>query len=284
MDEERPEHDRRGTAVMNTGGNANRFDQVDAENDPAYFLKFLDVRKSNPEEAITKRRILDSLQPLESKRVLDVGCGTGDDSLEIARLVGPKGRVVGVDFSEVMVAEAQRRAADSGLPVEFCSGDAMQLDFADASFDCVRCENVLIHLGNAHKALNEMIRVARNGGHIVASEVDTETRFIDSPYVQLTRTIFSSFADATPSGRIGRALPRLMREAGLHDLTCQTTVVRADFVFFRILQEGHLNNCIQQGIISTKDADRWWQQIEKADASGNFHYGVIAFTAAGTKL
>jgi ubiquinone/menaquinone biosynthesis C-methylase UbiE len=150
-----------------------------------------------------------------------------------------------------MVTEAGRRAADSGLPVEFCPGDAMSLDFADASFDSVRCENVLIHLRDAHKALNELIRVARSGGRSVASELDTEMRFIDSPYVQLTRTIFSSFADATPSGRIGRALLRLMRDAGLHNVTCQATVVRADLIFFRILQEGHLNNCIQQGLIST---------------------------------
>lgn len=253
------------------------------ESDPAYFVKFLDARRLNPEEAITKRRMIDYLQPLEGKRVLDVGCGTGDDSREIARLVGPKGRVVGLDYSEAMVAEARRRAADSGLPVEFCTGDAMKLDFADASFDRVRCENVLMHLRDAHMGLDEMIRVVRSGGRIVASEADTETRFIDSPYVELTRAIFSSFADATPSGRIGRALPRLMREAGLQGVTCQSSVIRADLAFFRILQEGQLNNCVQRGLVSAKEAEQWWQQIEKADASGNFHYGVIAFTASGEK-
>jgi len=155
-------------------GDANRFDRVDRQDDPAYYIKFLNARKLNPEEAINKRQILDLLQPLESRYVLDVGCGTGDDSREIASLVGANGRVVGIDYSEAMVIEARRRAANSNLPLEFCTGDAMTLDFADASFDCVRCENVLLHLRDGSKALNEMIRVARSGGRIVVSEVDTE--------------------------------------------------------------------------------------------------------------
>jgi hypothetical protein len=67
--------------------------------------------------------------------------------------------------------------------------------------------------------------VTRSEGRIVALEVDTETRFIDSPYVQLTRTIFSSFADATPSGQIGRALPRLMRAAGMRKELLSAPVV-----------------------------------------------------------
>lgn len=96
---------------MGTKGDVNRFDRVDAENDLAYFVRFLDARKSNPEKAMTKRLVIDRLQPLEGERVLDVGCGTGDDSLEIARLVDSEGRVVGIDYSEAMIAEARRRAA-----------------------------------------------------------------------------------------------------------------------------------------------------------------------------
>jgi len=74
-----------------------------------------------------------------------------------------------------------------------------------------------------------------------------------------------------------------MREAGLRNVVSRALVIRADFAFFRILQEGHLNNCIQQQLISRSDAERWWQQVEQADAAGNFHYGVISFITAGEK-
>jgi ubiquinone/menaquinone biosynthesis C-methylase UbiE len=56
-----------------------RFDHVDAQKDPAYFVKFLDGRKSIPLDAPTKRQMIDWLQPLEGKRMLDVGRGSGDD-------------------------------------------------------------------------------------------------------------------------------------------------------------------------------------------------------------
>ena len=56
------------------------------------------------------------LQPLEAQHVLDVGCGTGDDSREIASLVGLKGRVVGIDYSAAMVAEARRRTGTYQSP------------------------------------------------------------------------------------------------------------------------------------------------------------------------
>src|SRR5215831_19201759 len=65
--------------------------------------------------------------------VLDVGCGTGDDVREIARLVGTKGRVVGIDPSEAMIAESKRRAEGSGQPVHFQCGDVLKIDSPDAS-------------------------------------------------------------------------------------------------------------------------------------------------------
>jgi ubiquinone/menaquinone biosynthesis C-methylase UbiE len=267
---------------MSAKGDIKRFDRVDAEKDSAYFIKFLDARKSIPEEAVIKRQIIDLLQPLESKRMLDVGCGTGDDSREIAGLVGPNGRVVGIDYSATMIAEARKRT-DSSLPVEFREGDATKLEFADASFDCCRAERVLVHLSNARKGLEEMIRVVRSGGRVVASEPDVETLFFDSPYVELTRRIVASLADAGASGRIGRSLPRLMREFGLKDVTCQATVTHPSFKIARIAWDGSVDTYVEQGLISAKDAERWWQQLEEADSAGDFYCGAIVFTAAGEK-
>src|SRR5829696_5609751 len=88
-----------------------KWKDVDRTEDPADFIRYLDV--ANAEDVIRayKSRMRDLLEPLAGARILDAGCGTGDDACAIARLVGPSGAVVGLDTSEAMVAEARQRAA-----------------------------------------------------------------------------------------------------------------------------------------------------------------------------
>src|SRR4051812_8849468 len=85
------------------------FTNVDAVQDPNYFVEFLDARTSIEGERAVKELVLSMLALENGHSVLDVGCGTGDDTREIARLVAPHGRVVGIDFSAAMIAESRRR-------------------------------------------------------------------------------------------------------------------------------------------------------------------------------
>jgi ubiquinone/menaquinone biosynthesis C-methylase UbiE len=240
-------------------GDVTLFERVDTQQDPSYFVKFLDARKAIPEDAIIKQQIIDWLQPLEGKQVLDVGCGTGDDSRTIARLVGPEGRVVAVDYSAAMITEAHKRNVDfPALPIEFREGDATKLDFGDGSFDCARVERVLMHIREAGKGLAEMVRVVRPGGCIIASEVDQETLFFDSPDVELMRRLVTSVSDATASPRVARSLVRLMGRMGLQNIRSQAIVIKIPLNFARIGISGHVDKCVQQGMISAQDAERWW--------------------------
>jgi ubiquinone/menaquinone biosynthesis C-methylase UbiE len=71
---------------MVSDGDVNRFNRVDAEADPDYFVKFLDARRTIREDILIKQQMIEWMQPLASCRVLDVGCGTGDDARAIAEL------------------------------------------------------------------------------------------------------------------------------------------------------------------------------------------------------
>ena len=129
---------------------------------PDYYIDFLDARTSIDDERRVKQVVVGLLQAQDGLDVLDVGTGTGDDARELAALVAPRGRVVGVDRSPEMVAEALRRSSGSGLPIEFVEGDAQALDFPDASFDRCRAERVLIHLRDPAAAVRIALRnVAR---------------------------------------------------------------------------------------------------------------------------
>jgi SAM-dependent methyltransferase len=95
---------------------------------------------------------------------LDLGCGTGFLSLELAS----RGhRVTGVDFAPSMLARAEHKAAERGLTVRFEQADAEQLPFAPASFDLAISRHVLWTLPHPEAAIDEWIRVLRPGGRLV---------------------------------------------------------------------------------------------------------------------
>ena len=104
--------------------------------------------------------------------LLDVGCGPGTITVDLARRLAP-GRVVGIDASSDIVERAAGLAADDGVHnVSFQVGDVYALDFADATFDIVHAHQVLQHLANPIAAMGEIRRVLRPGGVFAARDVD----------------------------------------------------------------------------------------------------------------
>lgn len=114
--------------------------------------------------------LLGSLQPGMS--VLDVGCGPGTITADLAALVGP-GTVVAIDAAADVLEIARREAAGRALTnVSFATGNVYELAFGDASFDVVHAHQVLQHLADPVAALREMRRVCRPGGIVAARDVD----------------------------------------------------------------------------------------------------------------
>jgi SAM-dependent methyltransferase len=103
--------------------------------------------------------------------VLDVGCGPGTLTVDLARRVAP-GRVVGLDVSEAPLAEARALARREHVEVAFEVGNAYRLPAADASYDVVHAHQVLQHLTDPVAALREMARVCRPGGLVAVRDVD----------------------------------------------------------------------------------------------------------------
>lgn len=104
--------------------------------------------------------------------VLDVGCGPGTITLDLAALVAP-GRVVGLDGAQAALDAARAEAGRRGdRTTEFVLGDAGDLPFPDDSFDIVHAHQVLHHLPDPVAALREMTRVLRPGGRLAARDAD----------------------------------------------------------------------------------------------------------------
>ncbi len=113
--------------------------------------------------------LLDHLAPGTS--LLDVGCGPGTITVDLAARVAP-GRVVGVDADPGVIEQAKAAALPAPAAVDFLVADAHRLDMADASFDVVHAHQLLQHLGDPVAALVEMRRVCRPGGVVAARDAD----------------------------------------------------------------------------------------------------------------
>lgn len=119
--------------------------------------------------------------PLESAKikqgdvVVDLGSGAGNDCFVVRRLVGEKGRVIGVDMTEEMIAKAQKNNATMGYSnVEFRLGEIENLPVEDDTADLVISNCVLNLVPDKHKAFQEILRVLKKGGHFSISDVVLE--------------------------------------------------------------------------------------------------------------
>jgi SAM-dependent methyltransferase len=134
--------------------------------DPAMAERFDALRFSGPIGRLIadtqERQIAAFLAPVERRRILDVGTGTGRAAIALAK----RGAVVtGVDASAEMLEVAGRRAREAGADVTFRRGDAHRLDFPDRSFDAVVCLRVLMHTPDWRASLGELCRVSSR--HVV---------------------------------------------------------------------------------------------------------------------
>ena len=114
-----------------------------------------------------------SLGRLEAgERVLDLGCGAGTDTLVAAQMVGPEGRVTGIDMTPEMLDKAGGAAAELGVEnVEFLEGEAERLPFDAATFDVVISNGVIDLIPDKDAVFAELYRVLAPGGRIQVADV-----------------------------------------------------------------------------------------------------------------
>jgi SAM-dependent methyltransferase len=105
-------------------------------------------------------------------RVADLGCGVGLVTAVLAELVGPEGRVVGLDTSAAQLAQARDRLPPGGTNVRFVQASATDTGLPPASFDLVYCRFLLLHLPEPERALREMWTLLKPGGILVCEDGD----------------------------------------------------------------------------------------------------------------
>ncbi|MBD3931266.1 methyltransferase domain-containing protein [Streptomyces chumphonensis] len=164
--------------------------------------------------------LLPELRP--GRSVLDVGCGPGTITADLAARVAP-GTVTGLEHAADVLPAARAAARERGVAnVVFTTGDVHALDFADDSFDVVHAHQVLQHVGDPVRALREMRRVCRPGGVVAVRDADYDamTWYPASPVLDAWQELYGRVARAgggEPDA--GRRLLAWARAAGFTEIT-----------------------------------------------------------------
>jgi len=255
---------------------------------PEAYVDYLETAISQTEVNRYKKKSYQLLQISSGSSVLDIGCGTGDDVLALAELVGPKGKVIGLDNNKSMIEKANQRSKQKQLSAQFRVGDIQRLDLADNTFDGCRADRLFMHLRDRQQALSEMIRVTRPGGRIVVIDPDWDTMIVEAPDRDLTRRIIDNFVDQLVLNPwCGRESYKLFQQAGLENVAVAdaATLVLTDFTTAKKLMKfDEAANLMREEKPSLSDkVESWLNYLKQADEKGFFFSAATMFTVVGEK-
>jgi ubiquinone/menaquinone biosynthesis C-methylase UbiE len=230
-----------------------------------------------------KKRMHELLALQPGDEVLDVGCGVGHEAQRIAEIVGPAGRCVGLDQSGEMIAEARRRAEGRDPRPTFVVSDAERMPLEAGRFRACWSERVLMYVREPAAVVGEMVRVLQPGGRLVDFDFDYDALLFDTPDPAIARKITHALADALPSGKVGRRLPRLFREAGLRDVTVEAHIITGPFDVFQRLVGGAIERLLSSGALDRADVDAWWHALVERSTLDENYALWLGFIVSGRK-
>jgi SAM-dependent methyltransferase len=235
-----------------------------------------------------KARALTLLDPRPGQRLLDIGCGPGLDTVELARFVGSAGCVVGLDHDAAMVRAARGAARRAHVRARHLVGDGRRLPLADAAFAACRCDRVLQHVADPAALVSELVRVTRPGGTVVAIDTDWASLSIDCEDTALERHITRQVADTFANGYAGRQLARLLGEAGLAITATEVWPIHwDDLASFRRTSfpaTSAVQALVATGRVTEPDWDRFFHAVETTAAGRAFFASATVVMVAGRKV
>ena len=232
-----------------------------------------------------RRRIIAALALQAGEAILDVGSGPGHQAFEISSVVGPGGRVQGIDPAKSAIAIASRRC--SGLSnIHFELGDAAQLPFEDETFDAVMSSQVFEYLQNVSGGLREMYRVLRPGGRVLIHDTDWGALLWRSSDAQRMARVMEVWDRHLADPYLPQTLVPKLRDAGFSNIKVEP-VVQLETEFepgsvSAVLMSFIVGYVESQGI-SASETSAWKADLENLGAAGDYFFSSNEYIFVGRK-
>jgi SAM-dependent methyltransferase len=185
-----------------------------------------------------------------------------------------------------MIDEARRRHAAGGAHLRFARAPADGLGVADATFDALRADRVLLHVPDPAAAVREAVRVVRPGGRIVISEPDMASVWTATRLPEVGEAILRAVALSVAHPLVARDLVDLFLEAGLEHLHLELRplVINDPEPGERILNFSAVaERLVAEGRLSADAAQQWLAELAERKRTGRFLGGMTIFIVAASK-
>ena len=217
-------------------------------------------------------RLLSVLQLPSGARGLDLGCGMGETTRQLARTLDKPNEIVGLELNPDLVETAKKLSSGED-DVSFEQGDVSALEFADNSFDFVFTRYLLMHLAEPEAVLKEMLRVCKSGGTVAVQEPDFSFQrcYPDSWAYECLPDLFRRLF---PDPFLGPKLWSLFQKLGYSSsnvlIDCMVEVNQNDLRrCYRLSVEAMEKAMIEKGIYSEPEFERLCAELERVEKEEN---------------
>jgi SAM-dependent methyltransferase len=234
---------------------------------------------------IRRSIVLEALNLRCGERVLEQGCGGGFYTYEIARFVGPQGRVAAIDISADQIASARDRCREMSW-VECRNANANELPYGDGEFDAVFGVQVLEYIQDFEKALREAHRVLRSGGRFINLATNWSSLLWHSEHPDRMRRVMDAFATHAPHPDLPVVLGPALRSAGFQPLRQQGVPIintsynenRISFWIARLTANLALGRAVDE-----EEINAWLAEFPDLDAKGEFFFSTTSILTEAVK-
>ena len=245
----------------------------------------LEALYQTPDVVGQRAATLGKLRLLAGQSVVDLGSGPGFLCESMADVVGPSGRVLGIDVSAQLIALASQRNQRTWL--DYRLGDATAVDQPDASFDVIACTQVAEYIEDVDRAIAESFRLLKRGGRAVFVATDWDGVLWYSEMPSRMAAVMKSWEAHCAHPRLPRTLAWRLRAAGfaLDDVTVFPILNLhwGDDTYSKGIAGFIADFVVKRGDVPGEALAAWMEEFPRLTAQGRYFFCTHRFIFSASK-